>query len=78
MARSISVAPPASMGRTSTLTDAAADWIAHNMPTCAIELGLRVTANRVMRGAISLSSSSHFALMPYSNSAPGHIAARVR
>lgn len=32
-------------GCTSTLTDPAADWIAHNMPTCAIELGLRVTGD---------------------------------
>ena len=37
-----------------------------------------MTAARVMRGAISLSNSSHFPLMPYSNHETGGVAARPR
>src|SRR5262249_24316515 len=42
------------------------DWIAANWPIPAASAGSRRTAARVMWGAISLSSSSHFPLMPYS------------
>ena len=46
---------------------------------CLPELdGSRRTAARFTRGAISLSSSSHFPLMPYSNCKAGSVAARAR
>ena len=45
----------------------ATDWIAPNWPAPAAMAGSRMTATRVTPGAICLSSSSHFPLMPYSN-----------
>src|SRR5262249_49202183 len=41
--------------------------MAPNCPVPLLWVGSRSTATRVTRGAISLSSSSHFPLMPYSN-----------
>ena len=67
MARSISPASRTSTGLNSTPNDGATDWMAANCPTPAAMAGSRRTAARVTRGAISLSNSSHFALMPYSN-----------
>src|SRR5262245_53716503 len=49
-----------------TPTDGATDWIATNWPIPAVMVGSRRTAARVTPGAISLSSSSHFPLTPYS------------
>ena len=66
MARSISPASRTSTGLTSTPNDGATDWIAANWPIPAASAGSRRTAARVTPGAISLSSSSHFPLMPYS------------
>src|SRR5262249_30355958 len=65
-------------GRTSTPNDGAAAWITANwaFPAAWItanwafppgKAAVRRTAARVTRGAISLSSSSHFAAMLYSN-----------
>ena len=42
-------------------------WIAANCPIPEATVASRSTATRVTRGAISLSSSSHFALIAYSN-----------
>ena len=67
MARSISPASRTLIGLTSTPSDGAAAWIAANWPMPAAMAGSRRTATRFTPGAISLSSSSHFALMLYSN-----------
>src|SRR6266545_4085979 len=66
-ARSISPTSRVSIALNSTADDDAMDWIAANWPIPAASAGSRRTAARVMWGAISLSSSSHFPLMPYSN-----------
>ena len=55
------------IGLTSTPADGAMDWIMANWPIPAGMAGSRRTATRVTPGAISLSSSSHFPLKPYSN-----------
>ena len=68
MARSISPASRTSIGRTSTPNDGATDWIAPNCPIPWAMAASRNTAACVTPGAISLSSPSHFALMPYLNS----------
>ena len=64
--RSISLASRMSTGLNSTPNDGATDWIEANWPIPAGMVGSRRTAARVTPGAISLSSSSHFPLMPYS------------
>src|SRR5262245_14571666 len=66
MLRSISSALRKSTGRSSTPSDGAAAWITANCPTPWGMLASRRTAARVTRGAISLSSSSHFVPRPYS------------
>src|SRR6516162_7315676 len=66
-ALSISAASLMLTGLTSTRTDDAADWITANWPIPAVRLGSQSTAARVTDGAISLSSSSHFAHKLYSN-----------
>src|SRR5215213_4180765 len=43
------------------------DWMAPNWPVPEAMAASRRIAARVTPGAISLSSSTHFALMPYSN-----------
>ncbi len=53
-------------GFTSTLSDGATAWMAANWPVPEAMAGSRRTAARVTRGAICLSSSSHFPLMLYS------------
>ena len=55
------------IGLISTCSEGATDWIAPSMPKPVAAVGSRRTAARVTRGAISLSSSIHFALMPNSN-----------
>jgi hypothetical protein len=55
-----------STGLTSTPNDGATAWTAPNCPIQDAMAGSRRTAARVTRGAISLSNSSHFPLMPYS------------
>ena len=65
-ARSISPASRTLIGFTSTPSDGAAVWMAPNWPIPAAAPGSRRTAARVTPGAICLSSSSHFALRPYS------------
>jgi hypothetical protein len=67
MSRSISRGLRTPRGLNSTPNEDAADWIAPNWPVPAAMAGSRSTATRVTRGAISLSSSNHFPLMPYSN-----------
>ena len=66
-ARSISPASRTLTGLTSTPSDGATAWMAANWPIPAAMAGSRRTAARVTPGAISLSSSSHFPLMLYSN-----------
>jgi hypothetical protein len=66
MPRSIAPASRESTGRTSTRSDAAAAWIAPKFPLPPGEMGSRMTAARVKRGAISLSSSRNFPLWLYS------------
>ena len=61
MARSISDASRASTGINSTPNDGATAWMAANWPIPEATAGSRRTAARVTPGAISLSSSSHFA-----------------
>src|SRR5262245_54899165 len=51
----------------STPNDGATDWSAPHWPVPEAMAASRMTAARVTRGVISLSSSNHFALMPYSN-----------
>jgi putative ABC transport system substrate-binding protein len=63
-ARSISPASRMSTGLTSTWCDGAAAWITANWPIPSGIAGSRSTTARVTRGAISLSSSSHFAPVP--------------
>src|SRR5262249_3579209 len=65
--RSISLPSRTTTELTCTPWDGATDWIAANWPIPAGLVASRMTAARVTPGAISLSSSSHFALMPYSN-----------
>ena len=78
-ARSISPASRTLTGLTSTPSDGATDWMAANWPIPAVMAGSRRTAARVTPGAICLSSSSHFPLMPYSNcDKAGGVAARPR
>src|SRR6516165_8266411 len=67
-ARSISLASRTSTGRNSTPNDGAAVWIAPHWPIPEAMVASRMTAARVTCGAISLSSSNHFAPMPYSYS----------
>src|SRR6185436_11863160 len=66
-ARSISGASRTSTGLNSTPSDGATAWMAPNCPIPEAMAGSRRTAARVTPGAISLSSSSHFPLRPYSN-----------
>jgi hypothetical protein len=66
IARSISVVSWTPSGRSSTPNVGATNWIAPNWPAPAAISGSRMTPTRVTRGAICLSSSSHFPLMPYS------------
>src|SRR6516164_1384642 len=61
MPRSISSASCTPIGINSTLSDAAAVWIAAKPPDPADTKGSRRTATRVTPGATSLSSSSNFA-----------------
>jgi hypothetical protein len=68
-ARSISPGSCWSTALSSSLVDDAADWIAANWPIPAAKVGSRRTAARVTFGASSLSTSSHFPLMLYSNAA---------
>ena len=65
--RSISLTSRTSTGLNSTPSDDATTCIAANWPIPSGDARSRRTATRVTRGAICLSSSSHFALMPYSN-----------
>src|SRR6266511_1176784 len=66
-ARSSSATLRTSTGLNSTPNEGAADWIAPSWPVPVGRLGSRMTATRIKRGAICLSNSSHFALLPYSN-----------
>jgi hypothetical protein len=54
-------------GVNSTPNDGATVWIAAKPPDPAGTEGSRITATRVILGAISFSSSSHFPLMLNSN-----------
>ena len=65
--RSISPGSRKLTGFTSIPNDGATDWMAPNWPIPAAVVGSRRTATRFSAGAISLRSSNHFALMPYSN-----------
>src|SRR5262245_16010533 len=65
--RSISPASRMLIGITSTLSDGATAWMIPNKAGPPGLAGSRSTAARVISGAISLSSSSHFPLRPYSN-----------
>src|SRR6516165_1586007 len=67
MARSISPASCVSIVRNSTPSDGATAWITANWLGPDAMADSRRTAARVTRGAISLSSSSHFAAMLYSH-----------
>ena len=67
MARSISPVSRTLIGVTSMPNDGATAWIAATWPWPPAMAGSRRTATRATPGAISLSSSSHFPLMPYSN-----------
>src|SRR5262245_53956416 len=67
MAPSISSASRTLTGLTSNPRDGATAWMAPNWPSPADMAGSRRMAARVTLGAISLSNSSHFPLMPYSN-----------
>src|SRR5215831_17772604 len=67
IARSISPASSMLTGLNSTPNDGATDCSAPHWPVPEAIAASRMTAARVTRGAISLSSSSHFALIPYSN-----------
>jgi hypothetical protein len=67
IACSISDVSRTSTGLISTLNEGATAWMAPSWPDPAGVIGLRMTAARVTPGAISLSSSSHFPLMPNSN-----------
>src|SRR5262249_7614883 len=79
MARSISATSRTLTGFNSTPTDGATDWMAANWAGPEARPGSRRTPARRTLGAISFSSSSHFALKPYSNEVnPGSIAARPR
>ena len=79
MARSISPASRTSIGLTSTPSDGATAWMAANWPIPRDMLGSRRTAARVTRGAISLSSSSHFAAHAvFESRETGGVAARPR
>src|SRR5215831_15751342 len=63
----MSLPPCPPSGLTSTFDKRAADWIAPNWPILEVDVGSRMTPTRVTFGAISLSSSSHFAPISYSN-----------
>src|SRR5262245_48566718 len=76
--RSMSLPPCPPSGLTSTFDKRAADWIAPNWPILEVDVGSRMTPTRVTFGAISLSSSSHFASISYECREPGHVAARLR
>jgi hypothetical protein len=67
MPRSISFASRTFTGLTASPNDGGADWIASHWPSPADMAGSRSTAACVTPGAISLSNSSHFPPMPYSN-----------
>jgi hypothetical protein len=78
-ARSISSASRTPTGHTSTPNDGAAAWITANWPIPEAMSGSRSTATRFSWGEMSLSSSSHFALMTYfEHDKSGGIAARLR
>jgi len=66
MARSISPGSRTSIGRNSTPSDGASAWMTPSWPGPAAMAASRTTATRVTRGAISLSSSSHFPAIEYS------------
>ena len=76
-ARSISPALAQLIGLSSTPNDGATAWIAANWPIPA-DAGSRSTPSARHPGATSLSSSSHFALKPYSNRKAGGVAAGPR
>ena len=79
MARSISAASRTSTGLNSTPSDGATAWMAANWPIPAVRAGSRRTATRVTPGAISLSSSSHFALdAVFEQGETGGVASRPR
>src|SRR6185295_18083681 len=61
---SLASRPPS--GVNFTPNEGATDWMAANWPTFEGTVGSRTTPIRAMRGAISLSSSSHFVVTPYS------------
>ena len=63
MARSISPASRTSTGLNSTPNDGATDWMAAELADPGGCRGIPKNATRVTRGAISFSSSSHFALI---------------
>src|SRR5215470_371031 len=65
-ARSMSLVWRTSTGVTCTPIDGARAWIAAKYPIPAVMTGSRSTAARVTRGAISLSTSSHFPPIPNS------------
>jgi hypothetical protein len=64
---SISAALRVPIGLTSIPSDGATDWITANWPMPAVVAESRITATRIIPGAICLSSSAHFALRLYSN-----------
>src|ERR1700704_524684 len=64
---SISPVARTSTGLNSTPNDGATDWIAPHIPMPDAIAGSRRTATRDKRGAISLSTSSNFPPMLYSN-----------
>ena len=66
-ARSISPGSRRSIGLTSTPTDGATYWMTANWPIPEAVAASRRTAARFTPGAISLSSSGHFAVKLYSN-----------
>src|SRR5262245_18813730 len=67
MVRSISPVLRISIGLSSTPNDPAALWMAANWATEEVKVGSRRIAARVTRGAISLSSSTDFPLVLYSD-----------
>jgi RadC-like JAB domain len=74
IARSISPASCTLTGITSIPSDGATAWIAPNWPIPWGMAGSRRTAARITRGAISLSSSSHFAPIAYSTTCANPVA----
>src|SRR6187397_2078304 len=68
--------PPS--GVNSTPNEGATDWMAANWPTFEGTVGSRTTPIRAMRGAISLSSSSHFVDAILENWKSSHVATWLR